>query len=135
VEDPRRETHVEAGVMEETVMTEAEARSLPIHVETIRKTVERAWEMTLGTSTREDIDLRTAQLIGHLNVVAEECRTLDREKYPRIWLLLRAVDKHLAAGALPSSRAHAHDAYHFMRDTAVFTSSLLGVLTLAEEQR
>jgi hypothetical protein len=125
---------VEADVMEETVLTEAEARSLPLHVETITETVNRAWEMTLGTSTREEIDLRTAELIGHLNVIAEECRTLDREKHPRVWLLMRQVDKHLAEGALPSSRAHAHDAYHFMRDTAVFTSSLLGVLTLAEER-
>lgn len=121
--------------MEETAMTEAEASSLPIHVETIAKTVERAWEMALGTSTREEIDLRTAQLIGHLNLVAEECRTLDKEKYPRVWLLLRAVDKHLAEGALPSRRAHAHDAYHFMRDSAIFTSSLLGALTLAREHQ
>jgi hypothetical protein len=90
--------------------------------------------MTLGTSTREEIDLRTAQLIGHLNLVAEECRTLDREKHPRVWLLLRSVDKHITAGALPSRRAHAHDAFHYMRDSAIFTSSLLGVLTLAEER-
>ncbi|WP_327315554.1 hypothetical protein [Streptomyces sp. NBC_01235] len=107
--------HVNAG---------AEADSLPIDVKTITETVNLAWNMALSTSTRKDIDARTAALIGHLNLLVGQC--LDEGENRETLQVLRAVQRHLAASNRPTSRTHAHDAYNYLRDAAIFTSTLLG---------
>ncbi|WP_328549674.1 hypothetical protein [Streptomyces sp. NBC_00366] len=110
---------------EEPVITEAEANSLPVHVETIASTVDLAWGMQLSTSTRKDIDARTGELIGHLNLLVGQC--LNEDENQDTLRLLRMVERHVAMGHRPTRRAPAHDAYGYMRDSAVFASVLLSV--------
>ncbi len=114
-----------ASVTEEPVITEAEANSLPIHVETISETVEQVWGMKLSTSTRKDIDDRTGELIGHLNLLVGQ--RLDEDESQDTLRLLRMVERHVAASNRPTSRTPAHDAYAYMRDSAIFASTLLSV--------
>ncbi|WP_218159093.1 hypothetical protein [Streptomyces sp. yr375] len=109
---------------DERVNTGAEARSLPIDVETIAETVDMAWGMTLSTSTRKEIYDRTAELIGHLNLLVGRCRGEDESR--ESLRLLCAVERHLVAANRPTARTQAHDAYNYLRDTAIFTSTLLG---------
>ncbi|MFF3416781.1 hypothetical protein ACFYW9_19090 [Streptomyces sp. NPDC002698] len=118
-----------------SVSAEQDVDGTPLDVETITATVELTWEMRLDTSTRVEIDQKTALLIGHLNLLAEECRTLDREKYPRTWLLLKSVDRHLAGASRAARYVLVHDAYHYMRDAAIFTSALLSMYRLAAEKQ
>ncbi|WP_329221157.1 hypothetical protein OG352_29800 [Streptomyces sp. NBC_01485] len=113
-----------ASVTDEHVNAGAEADSLPIDVETITETVDVAWGMSLSTSTRKDIDARTAELIGHLNLLVGQ--RLDEDENRGTLRLLRAVERHLVASNRPTSRTQAHDAYNYLRDTAIFTSTLLG---------
>lgn len=114
-----------ASVTEERVITEAEASSLPVHVETISSTVDLAWGMQLSTSTRKDIDARTGELIGHLNVLVGQC--LGEDESQDTLRLLRMVERHVAVSNRPTRRTPAHDAYAYMRDSAVFASALLSV--------
>jgi hypothetical protein len=111
------------SVTDDRVITEAEAGGLPVHVETVFETVELALEMSLSTSTREDIDLRSAELTGHLNVLFGQCLGEDEDQ--DVLALLRLVERHLTPSARPSKRAQAHEAFNYMRDSAVFAKALL----------
>ncbi|MFJ4617636.1 hypothetical protein [Streptomyces sp. NPDC088812] len=110
---------------EERAITEAEANSLTVHVESISATVDLAWGMKLSTSTRTDIDDRTGELIGHLNVLVGQ--PLGEEDSQDTVRLLRMVERHVAASNRPTKLAPAHDAYAYMRDSAIFASTLLSV--------
>ena len=110
-----------ASVTEERDMVSVD--SLPIDAKTISATVELAWKMALRPSRREDIDARTHELIGHLNLL--QGQALDEDQNQNTLRLLRLTERHLAASNRPTRRTQAHEAFHFMRDTAVFTSALL----------
>ncbi|MGW0876632.1 hypothetical protein ACWD3Z_40075 [Streptomyces sp. NPDC002740] len=112
------------SVTDEHVNAGAEADGLPIDVETIAATVNLAWGMSLSTSTRKEIDGRIAELIGHLNLLVGQ--RLDEDQNRGTLQVLRAVERHLVASNRPTSRSQVHDAYHYLRDTAIFTSTLLG---------
>ncbi|MFI0553463.1 hypothetical protein ACH3X9_31960 [Streptomyces scabiei] len=108
---------------EERVISEAEADSLPIDVETISTTLGLVEDMSLSTSTREAIDTRTSELIGHLVLLQGQCLGEDQDE--DVARLLRIVERHLAPMDRPTSRSPAHEAFHFMHDTAVFVKALL----------
>jgi len=103
----------------------ANINCLPIDAETISSTVDLAWGMQLSTSTRKDIDKRTGELIGHLNLLLGQCRGEDESR--GALRLFRMVERHVAMSNRPTKRTHAHDAYSYMRDSAVFVSTLLSV--------
>ncbi|MGW0705051.1 hypothetical protein ACWD4G_03585 [Streptomyces sp. NPDC002643] len=108
---------------DERAITEAEVSSLPTDVETISATVALVGDMALSTSRREDIDARTDELIGHLNLLRSQC--LGEDENQDTLKLLRLVDRHLAMGNRPSRRAQAHEAFNYMHDSAIFTKALL----------
>ncbi|MGI5405225.1 hypothetical protein ACQEV9_00375 [Streptomyces chartreusis] len=103
----------------------ASVDSLPIDAETIASTVELAWGMQLSTSTRKDIEARTGELIRHVNLLVGQC--LNEDKSEDTLRLLRMMERHVAMSNRPTSRSPAHDAYAYMRDSAVFASTLLSI--------
>lgn len=112
-----------ASVTEERESAEAEANGLPIDVQTIAATVELAWGMSLSTSTRKDIDDRLGELIGHLNLLVGV--PLGEDEDQNTLRLLRMVERHLAVNNRPTSRSQAHEAYNYLRDSAIYASTLL----------
>ncbi|MEU1176593.1 hypothetical protein ABZ464_02905 [Streptomyces sp. NPDC005820] len=104
-------------------MSEAEAARLPIDVETITKAVDEALAMSISTSKREDIDARSGQLTGSLNLLRGQC--LGEDEDPNVLRILGLVDRHLALTNRPTSRSQAHEAFFFLQDTATFTQALL----------
>ncbi|MFH0521825.1 hypothetical protein ACHBTE_32185 [Streptomyces sp. M41] len=113
------------SVTKDRVTTEVEASGLPVHVETISSTIDTVWDMQLSTSTRKDIDTRTGELVGHLHVLIGQPLGED-DSYDTL-RLLRMVERHVAMSNRPTSRSPAHDAYAYMRDSAVLASSLLSL--------
>jgi hypothetical protein len=124
---------VVASVTEDRESTEAEAGRLPIDMETISETVDLAWDMSLSTSTREVIDRTTLELIGHLNLLRGQ--PLGEDENRDAAQILRVVERHLSRTNRPSSRAHAHEAFEYMRDSAIFTKTLLSIYEKANEKR
>ncbi|MET8164653.1 hypothetical protein ABZT34_10395 [Streptomyces sp. NPDC005329] len=118
-----------ASVTDEREMAEAEVNGLPIDVETISKSIGLAWGMSLGTSTRKEIDETLGVLIGHLNLLVG--MPLGEDENPNTLRLLRMVERHLIAANRPTPRTHAHEAYNYLRDTALYTSTLLDTYRLA----
>jgi hypothetical protein len=116
-----------AKVTDERVISEADAASLPIDLETLSATVKRVLDMSLSTSRREDIDVRTGQLTGFLNLLRGQCLGEDDDQ--DVLKLLRLVDRHLALSNRPTSRSQAHEAFNYMHDAAVFTKALLSAYT------
>lgn len=106
--------------------------SLPIDVKLIAETIDLAWSMSLSTSTRQDIDTRTQELIGHINLLRGQ--PLDEERDPDVLRLLRIVERHLNPSDRPTRRTPAYEAYNFMRDTAVFAKALLSAYGNAHEK-
>ncbi|MGJ3559678.1 hypothetical protein ACR6C2_17045 [Streptomyces sp. INA 01156] len=109
------------SVAEERETTEADR--LPVDVETISANVDLAWDMSLSTSTREVIDLRTSQLIGYL--IQLQGQPLGEDQDPDALRLLRIVGRHLDPVDRPTETTFA--AFGFMRDTAVFVKALLAL--------
>ncbi|WP_333745350.1 hypothetical protein [Streptomyces sp. IBSBF 2950] len=109
-------------------MAEVEVNGLPIDVETISKSIEVAWGMSLGTSTRKEIDETLGLLLGHLNLLVGV--PLGEDENPNTLRLLRMVERHLVAANRPTPRTHAHEAYNYLRDTALYTSTLLDAYRL-----
>ncbi|MFD5714877.1 hypothetical protein ACFWHW_31715 [Streptomyces pharetrae] len=101
----------------------ASVDSLPIDVEMISETIDLVWGMQLSTSTRKDINARTGELVGHLNLLVGQCFNEDESQ--ETLRLLRMVERHVAMSNRPTRHAPAHDAYAYMRDSAVFASALL----------
>ncbi|MDL5204951.1 hypothetical protein [Streptomyces sp. ALI-76-A] len=106
---------------------EPEATSVdgsPIDVETISDTVDTISAMELSTSTREEIDDRTARVVGHLNLLLaedvwegdEEASGLFRESYRLLELSNR-----------PGKGDPVFEAFTFMRESATLTGALLSV--------
>ena len=85
----------------------ANINCLPIDAETISSTVD------------------PGELIGHLNLLLGQCRGEDESR--GALRLFRMVERHVAMSNRPTKRTHAHDAYSYMRDSAVFVSTLLSV--------
>ncbi|GHE08525.1 hypothetical protein GCM10010339_57600 [Streptomyces alanosinicus] len=108
-------------------MSEAEAASLPIDAKTISATVDLVLGMSLGTSKREDIDVRVGQLTGFLNLLKGQCLGEDEDQ--DVLRLLGMVDRHLALSNRPTRRSQAHEAFNYMHDAAVFASALLSAYT------
>jgi hypothetical protein len=106
--------------------------SLPIDVKTISETIDLAWGMRLNTSTRQDIDARTQELIGHLNLLRGQ--PLGEERNPDVLRLLRIVERHLTPLDRPTERTPAYEAFNFMHDTTVFTKTLLSAYQMAHKQ-
>jgi hypothetical protein len=94
-----------------------------IDVEAITKAIDLAWHMSLGTSTRADIDARTAKLTGYMNLLRGQC--LGEDENRDTLQVLRMVERHLSPENRPTRRTPAHDAFGYLRDSAVFTSTLL----------
>ncbi len=117
-----------ASVTDEREMAEVEVNGLPIDVETISKSIEVAWGMSLGTSTRKEIDETLGLLLGHLNLLVGV--PLGEDENPNTLRLLRMVERHLVAANRPTPRTHAHEAYNYLRDTALYTSTLLDAYRL-----
>ncbi|MFE0671964.1 hypothetical protein [Streptomyces sp. NPDC058867] len=113
------------GVTEEPAITETGADSSPVRLDAISEAVGRVWGMKLGTSTRKDIDGGTGELIRHLNHLVGQCLGVDESE--DTLRLLRMVERHMAASNRPTVGTAAHDAYAYMRDSAVFASALVSV--------
>ncbi|MFF1450206.1 hypothetical protein ACFVYF_19005 [Streptomyces sp. NPDC058274] len=111
---------------------EASVDSLPIDVETISATIDLAWHMDISTSTREDIDARTGELIGHINLLRGQ--PLGEDENPDRLRLLRIVDRHLAPMDRPTARTPAFEAFHFMHDTLVFAKALLSAYEMTNKK-
>lgn len=110
-----------ASVAEERRTTEVE--NLPVDVVTIAANADLAWDMDLSTSTREAIDLRTAELIGYLNLLRKEDLGQDQDEDAA--RLLRVAERHLDPDGLTITTVF--EAYNFMRDTSVFVKALVGL--------
>lgn len=108
---------------EYVVVPEAEAAGLPLDVEVIAKSVHTTLGMSLNTTRREEIDSQTALLTGHLALLSGQCLGEDRD--PDVAHVLGLVARHLSLDKRPSRRTHAHDAFNYMHDCAVFTRALL----------
>ncbi|WP_435270963.1 hypothetical protein [Streptomyces sp. 1222.5] len=114
-----------ASVTHERVVTEAEAASLPIDVETIRDSVDASLAMRLDTSTREQIDARTGFLIGHLSMLLAEDLGADEDK--TVMAHYRACYHLLDLPRRPTDKTPAYEAYSFMRELARRTEGLLSI--------
>jgi hypothetical protein len=121
--------NVVASVAEERELTDVD--SLPIDVETISATVDLAWGMALSTSKREEIDARTSELIGHMSLLLGQ--TLGEDQEQNTLRLLRLVERHLASSNRPTRRTQAHEAFNFMRDSAVFLKALLSAYQMTNK--
>lgn len=110
-----------------SVTKEPEATSVdgsPIDVETISDTVETALFMRLSTSTRADIDSRTALVVGHLNLLlAEDIWEGDEAAtalFQQAYRLLNLANR-------PGKGTPVFDAFTFMQDSARVAGALLTV--------
>ncbi|MFF8692327.1 hypothetical protein ACF08W_08975 [Streptomyces sp. NPDC015144] len=97
------------------------ADRLPLDVETALAAAEDALALRLGTVTREEIDLRTAELVGRVGLFADE--VLDRALTPASRSVRWEVDQLLAStpsgGALVfASYQHLHDLARMLRRLA-----------------
>ncbi|MFJ6011227.1 hypothetical protein [Streptomyces sp. NPDC092952] len=94
---------------------------LPLDVETALAAAEDALALRLGTVTREEIDVRTAELVGRVGLFADE--VLDRALTPASRSVRWEVDQLLAStprgGALVfASYQHLHDLARMLRRLA-----------------
>jgi hypothetical protein len=108
-----------------SVTKEPEATSVdgpPIDVETISDTVETALFMQLSTSTRADIDSRTALVIGHLNLLLAEDMWEDDEETSA---LFREAYRLLSLSNRPKKGATVFEAFAFMQESARIAEALL----------
>ncbi|MGW3950946.1 hypothetical protein ACWEKM_08295 [Streptomyces sp. NPDC004752] len=113
------------SVTEERVISEAEADSLPIDVETIRDSVDASLAMRLDTSTREQIDIRTGLLVGHLSTLLAEDLGADQDA--TVMAHYRACYHLLDLSRRPTDKTPAYECFSFMRELAVRAEGLLSV--------
>jgi hypothetical protein len=105
--------------------TDATGIDSDVDVELISETTDLALNMELSTSTREAIDARTAELIGHMNLLLVE--DLGADKDPDVRELFRQGYRMLDLKQRPSNSMPSFTAFFFMRDIANLTRRLLWV--------
>ena len=108
---------------EATKRSRASIDDVPIDVETVSYGLDLALSMRLSTSTREDIDSRTTEVIGYMRMLLAE--DLGADKNPKTMALFRACYYLLDLTRRPTPRTPAYDAFQFLRDVANRTRSLL----------
>jgi hypothetical protein len=96
-----------------------------IEVETVSYGLDLALSMRLSTSTREDIDSRTTEVIGYMRMLLAEDLGADRD--PETLALFRACYYLLDLTRRPTPRTPAYDAFQFLRDVTSRTRSLLKI--------
>lgn len=99
--------------------------SLPINTELIAASTDAALRMELSTSTREDINTRTAAIVGQLNLLLGE--ELGADEDPEVRDLFRQAYSLLKLSERPTKESPAFSAFFFMRDVASLTRRLLWV--------
>ncbi|MGC9537046.1 hypothetical protein [Streptomyces sp. UG1] len=105
----------------------AESCQGPIDVQQIADSTDAALKTELGTSTREDIDTRTATIIGQLNPLLGE--ELGADADPDVRELFRRAYRLLELSERPTRETPTFSAFFFMRDVAGLTRRLLWVHT------
>lgn len=113
------------SVTEERVISEADADSLPIDVETVRDSVDASLAMRLDTSTREQIDTRTGLLVGQLSMLLAE--DLGADKDETVMAHYRACYHLLDLSRRPTDKTPAYDCFSFMRELATRAEGLLSI--------
>jgi hypothetical protein len=108
-------------------VTKAVDGDKPIDVELITDSTDAALAMSLGTSTRQDIDSRTPILIGHLQLLLAEQLGGDEEDMVR--RQFQKAYKVLDLSNRPTNEAPTFAAYFFMREVAELTRRLLWIYT------
>jgi hypothetical protein len=99
--------------------------SLPIDVELISDIADDVLRMELSTSTRDDIDFKTARVVGLLNLLlVEDLGTDDDEE---VMVLFRRTYKLLELSNRPSRQTTSFTAFAFLHDVATHTRALLSV--------
>ncbi|MGW5773149.1 hypothetical protein ACWEVY_28855 [Streptomyces longwoodensis] len=107
-----------------------EAGTSALDAEEIRQTIDSTWAMQLATSTREEIEAATAEIIKHANALRSQ--PLGEDEDQAALHIIRMADRQLAPSNRPSPRAHAHDSFGYLKDTTAILASLL---SLYEKQR
>lgn len=114
-----------------TTMTSRDAASKAqscddsIDVQQIEDSTEAALIMPLGASTREDIDTKTATLVGELNLLLS--KGLGADDDPAVRDLCRRAYRLLEPSERPTKETPAFSAFFYMRDVASLTRRLLWV--------
>lgn len=96
-----------------------------IDTELIADSTDAALKMKLGTSTREDIDTRTAAITGHLKLLLGE--ELGADDDPAVRDLFRQAYRLLDIPNRPTQQTAAFNAFFYMRDVANVTRRLLWI--------
>ncbi|MGR8010347.1 hypothetical protein [Streptomyces hypolithicus] len=96
----------------------------PVDVELISESIDLASEMGLSTPTREAIDTRTAELVGHLNLLlGEDLGTAD----PEVRELFRQGYRLLDLKTRPSQSTPSFSAFSYMGAVTQLTGRLLWI--------
>jgi hypothetical protein len=91
--------------------------------QTISDAVDQALAMQLNTSTRVDIDARTAQVIGFMAFLLAQ--DLGAEDNVETMAHVRTSHRLLDLTMRPTARTPAHEAFTFLREVAIHTRTLL----------
>ncbi|MEE1811286.1 hypothetical protein [Streptomyces sp. BE133] len=97
----------------------------PIDKELIGDNLDTALDMTLSTSTREDINWWTATLIGHLNLLVGE--ELGADDIPEVKSLFSEAYKLLDLRHRPTNETPTLSAFNYLRQTGLLTRRFLTV--------
>ncbi|MFE7463873.1 hypothetical protein ACFU6R_07190 [Streptomyces sp. NPDC057499] len=103
-------------------MTHPSPEHPPLDVETALRSADEALALRLGTVTREEIDVRTAELCGRVGLFADE--VLDRAVTPAARSVRWEVDRLLAS--TPRDGALVFAAYQHLHDLARMLRRLAG---------
>ncbi|MFJ2341839.1 hypothetical protein [Streptomyces antimycoticus] len=99
--------------------------SLSIDTELIADSTDAALQMDLSTSTREDINARTAVVIKQLGLLLGQ--ELDTDEDPAVRALCRQAYRLLELSERPTKETPVFRTFFFMRDVASLTRRLLWV--------
>lgn len=99
--------------------------SLSIDTELIADSTDAALQMDLSTSTREDINARTAVVIKQLGLLLGQ--ELGTDEDPAVSALCRQAYRLLELSERPTKETPVFRTFFFMRDVASLTRRLLWV--------
>ncbi|GHI06045.1 hypothetical protein AQI88_28285 [Streptomyces cellostaticus] len=97
---------------------------LPIDVELFEDTVTVTQLMQLSTSTRDEIDARTNELVSHIRELLTEPVWEGDSEAMR---LFRQSYRHLELSSRPTPHTITFTAFSYMQETATLTHDLLRV--------
>ncbi|WP_340376642.1 hypothetical protein U5640_16990 [Streptomyces sp. SS7] len=120
------------SVTDELVGAGAEAGTSTIPVKAISDAIDKAWAMSISTSTRVEIDATTNTLVGYMHRLQGQALGEDQDR--AALQMLRMVERHLSMEKRPTSRTPAHDAFGYLKDTIVFASTLLSLYQKTHER-